>query len=47
MIVTVPDKPSEIAMIDQDKGNIVDIRHKKFVRSILHWGGKYCTYISI
>ena len=40
MIVPVPDKPYEIALIDQDKGNIMDIRHRKFIRSISHWGGK-------
>ena len=39
MIVPVPDKPCEIALIDQDKGNIIDIRHRKFIRSIRHWGG--------
>ena len=39
MIVPVPDKDCEIALIDQDKGNIVNIKHRKFLRSILHWGG--------
>ena len=43
MIVPVPDKSYEIALIDQDKGNIMDIRHRKFIRSIPHWGGK-CNY---
>ena len=47
MIVPVPDKSFEIALIDQDKGNIMDIRHRKFIRSIPHWGGKLYSYIII
>jgi hypothetical protein len=39
MIVPVPDKNSEVALIDQDKGNIVDIKNRRFHRSIRHWGG--------
>ena len=39
MIVTSPDKPSQVALIDMDKGNLMDVRNKKFVRSIPDWGG--------
>ena len=28
-----------VALIDQEKGNIMDIKNKKFVRSIPDWGG--------
>ncbi|XP_050688331.1 NACHT and WD repeat domain-containing protein 2-like [Eriocheir sinensis] len=40
LVVPLPNKPTQVALIDQDKGNIVDIRSKKFVRSIPKWGGK-------
>ena len=39
MIVGLPDKPFQVALIDQEKGNIMDIKNKKFVRSIPEWGG--------
>ena len=39
MIVSVPEKDFEVALIDQDKGNIMDVRLRKFIRSIHHWGG--------
>ena len=39
MIVALPDKPSQVALIDQEKGNIMDVKNKKFVRSIPDWGG--------
>ncbi len=32
MIVALPDKPSHVALIDLDKGNIMDVKNKKFVR---------------
>ena len=38
-IINLPDKPSQVALIDQEKGNILDIKNKKFVRSIPDWGG--------
>lgn len=41
-IVALPDKPGHVALIDVDKGNIVDVKNKRFVRSIASWGGK-CT----
>ena len=40
MIVAMPDKPMEIALIDQDKGNIINAETKKFVRVIPTWGGR-------
>ena len=39
MIVALPDKPAQVALIDQDKGNMIDVKNKKFVRSIPQWGG--------
>ena len=38
-IINLPDKPSQVTLIDQEKGNIMDIKNKKFVRSIPDWGG--------
>ena len=38
-IVSVPDKPGQVALIDQDKGNMIDIAKKAWVRSIPNWGG--------
>ena len=46
MIVSVPEKDFEVALIDQDKGNIMDIRLRKFIRSIHHWGGNLYIYIT-
>ncbi|KAK3849709.1 hypothetical protein Pcinc_043548 [Petrolisthes cinctipes] len=40
LVVPLPNKPTQVALIDPDKGNLVDIRTKKFVRSIPKWGGK-------
>ena len=40
LLVAIPGKDIEVALIDQDKGNIVDVQNKKFVRSLNHWGGK-------
>ena len=39
MICGLPDKPGQVALIDQDKGNIMDIKNKKYVRAIPQWGG--------
>ena len=39
LMVAIPDKPSLVALIDPDKGNMVDVRNKKFVKSIPQWGG--------
>ena len=43
----------QVALIDQDKGNIMDIKNKKYVRAIPVWGGacssdgRYGTYFKI
>ena len=37
----LPDKAAQVALIDVDKGNIMDITNKKFVRSIPDWGGTF------
>ena len=29
-----------MALIDLDKGNLMDVKNKKFVRSIPQWGGR-------
>ena len=39
MICGLPDKPGQVALIDQDKANIMDVLNKKYVRAILNWGG--------
>ncbi len=41
-IIPMPNRPTQIALIDPDKSNVIDIKTKKFVRSILKWGGR-CT----
>ena len=33
---------SQVALIDSDKGNIIDVKTKKFIRSVPKWGGR-CT----
>ena len=40
MIVALPDKPWQVSLIDMDKGNVIDVKNKKFVRSIPQWGGR-------
>ena len=42
-IVALPDNPRQVALIDQEKGNVVDLQDKKCVRSIPRWGGKILT----
>ena len=39
MMCGLPDKPWQVALIDADKGNIMDIREKRYVRAIPLWGG--------
>lgn len=39
MICGLPDKPWQVALIDADKGNIMDIKEKRYVRAIPLWGG--------
>ena len=40
-MVVLPEKPGTVALIDAEKGNIMDIVNKKFVKSIMGWGGNY------
>ena len=39
MICGLPDRPWQVALIDQDKGNIMDVVDKRFVKAIPQWGG--------
>ena len=41
-MVVIPEKSGVVALIDVDKGNIVDVVNKKHVKSITGWGGN-CT----
>ncbi|CAG0888380.1 unnamed protein product [Darwinula stevensoni] len=41
-VVPLPNRVNQVALIDPDKGNIVDIKSKKFFRSLPRWGGR-CT----
>nr|CAD7425562.1 unnamed protein product [Timema monikensis] len=41
-MVPMPHKPNLVALIDPDKGSILDIRSKRIVRTIPKWGGS-CT----
>ena len=38
-VVALPDKPSVIALIDVDKGNLIDIVQEKYLKSIPAWDG--------
>ena len=35
----MPNKPSQVALIDSDKGNILDVRTRRFLRSVPRWNG--------
>ena len=41
-IIAMPNEPTHIALIDNEKGNIWDVKKKNFVRSIKKWNGQ-CT----
>ena len=45
-LVALPDKPSVVATIDVDKGNLIDIVQKKFIKSIPFWDGT-CSKVKI
>ena len=45
-LVALPDKPSVVAAIDVDKGNLIDIVQKKFIKSIPFWDGT-CSKVKI
>ena len=38
-IVAIPDKAGQVALIDQDKANVIDVAKKAYVKSIPNWGG--------
>ena len=38
-IIALPDKPSVVALIDVDKGNLMDIIQRRFIKSIPCWDG--------
>jgi WD40 repeat protein len=38
-MVPLPDKPSQVAFIDVEKGNLMDISQRKFIKSIPFWDG--------
>ena len=38
-IIAMPHDPNQIALIDEDKGNILDLKKKTLVRSVQRWNG--------
>jgi len=38
-LIALPDKPSVVALIDVDKGNVMDIIQRRFIKSIPCWDG--------
>lgn len=42
-LVALPDKPSVVALIDVDKGNLMDINQRRFMKSIPFWDGTCST----
>ncbi len=38
-IIAMPNEPNHVALIDDEKGNIWDIKKKSFVRSVNRWNG--------
>jgi hypothetical protein len=42
-LVALPDKPSLVGLIDCEKGNLVDVVNKKFVKSLAGWDGSHTT----
>ncbi|XP_074658721.1 NACHT and WD repeat domain-containing protein 2-like [Tubulanus polymorphus] len=41
-LIAIPGEPTQVGLIDHEKGNIWDIKKKSFVRSVLKWNGQ-CT----
>lgn len=41
-VVAMPKDPQQVALIDDEKGNVWDVKKKSFVRSIARWNGT-CT----
>ena len=44
-LIALPDKPSVVALIDVDKGNVMDIIQRRFIKSIPFWDGT-CSTVS-
>jgi len=42
-LIALPDKPSVVALIDVDKGNVMDIIQRRFIKSIPFWDGTCST----
>ena len=42
-IIAMPSDSTHIAMIDEEKGNIWDVKRKNLVRSVMKWNG-VCTH---
>ena len=42
-MVSLPDKPGTVALIDPDKGNLMDLVNRKFVRSVPNWDGSFSS----
>ena len=40
-MVVLPEKAGTVALIDAEKGSIMDVVNKKFVKSIMGWGGNH------
>ncbi|KAH3716159.1 hypothetical protein DPMN_058878 [Dreissena polymorpha] len=38
-LVSMPHDPNQVALIDEDKGNILDLKKKTLVRSVNRWNG--------
>lgn len=41
-VISLPHKTTQVAVITNDKGCIIDIKSKKYIRSVLKWDGS-CT----
>lgn len=39
-LVAMPHDPNQVALIDEDKGNILDLKKKTLVRSVNRWNGR-------
>jgi hypothetical protein len=39
-LVAMPDNANHVAIIDEEKGNIWDIKKKNFMRSVMRWNGQ-------
>ncbi|XP_060597437.1 NACHT and WD repeat domain-containing protein 2-like [Ruditapes philippinarum] len=39
-LIPMPHDPNQVALIDEDKGNILDLKKKTLVRSVTRWNGQ-------